>query len=305
MAAIYNYFLPINPVTERREFHLIPSCVEQFVGASSYAPQIEKSGGEITATDERYGYYVTMVKEIGSELAALAKREDLKFEFTVIDSKDDNAWCLPGGKIGINAGLIRKMELDKSSSFNLREKIAAVLSHEIVHADARHTGRSLEFRLLLIGIIKATQMFVVYHWVEKSYNAKIEEARVKNENSRIQPLETERDSQAERIGSLFDMTSSWLMGGISLCNSRSHELESDRFGMRMIRDFSKSKLYGFKQDSPQAAIWLQQFFKKHHSHDTSNYYLNWFINLFSSHPSPEERLQANRQTWQDLQDGKL
>ena len=305
MGTIYNYFLPINPVTERREFHFIPSWVEQFVGAHSYAPLINKSGGEVAETDRLYGQYVKIVKEIGDELAALAKRKDIKFEFTVIASIKDNAWCLPGGKIGINSGLIRNMEKDDSTNLNLREKIAAVLSHEIVHADARHTGRSLELRLLLISIIKAAQLFIVYHWVLKSYDAKIKEAVQKQDGSLIQVLASERDSQAERVGYLFEVASSWLISGISLCNSRSHELESDRYGMRMIRDFSKLQRHDFNQNSPTAAIWLQEFFKKHHSHDTKSNFLNRVINYFSTHPSPEERLEANKQTWQDLQNGRL
>ena len=309
MVGIYNYFFPVNPVTDRSEFHLIPSWVEGFVGTHSYAPLIKKSGGEIADDDHMHGGYVKLVKEVGGQLAALAKRKDIKFEFTVIDSKEDNAWCLPGGKIGINIGLIRNMETEKladtlSINPSLREKIAAVLSHEIVHADARHTGRSLEFRLLLVGIIKAAQIFIVYHWVKKSYDAKIEEASRKND-PQAHILTAERDSQARRVGYLFDVTSSWLISGISLCNSRSHELESDRYGMRMIRDLSKAKTQGFNETSPQAALWLQQFFQKHHSHDTNNHYLNWTLNLFSSHPSPEERLRANKVTLLDLLSGKL
>jgi predicted Zn-dependent protease len=178
-------------------------------------------------------------------------------------------------------------------NFTLEEKIAAVLSHEIVHADARHTGRSLEFRLFLIGSIKAAQRFVVHLWVNRTYNAKIKEA----EPSQVPALKAERDEQAERIGAIFNRASSWLISGISLCNSRSHELESDRYGMRMLQ-----KTAGY---SPEAAIWLQHFFIKHHSHDTNSNFLNRVMNLFSSHPAPEERLKANEETWKDLQAGRL
>ncbi len=309
MAAIRNYFFPVNEVTGHREFHLIPSSLEKFVGQNSYAPLIEKSGGEIEETDRQYGRYVTLVKEVGAELAALAKRKDLEFEFKVIDSQVDNAWCLPGGKIGINIGLILNMDkaelTECNNAFSLRKKIAAVLSHEIVHADARHTGRSLEFRLFLIGIIKATQLFVVYHWVHRSYHAKIKEARDLDDQSRVQALRVERESQAKRIGNIFEATSSWLIRGISLCNSRSHELESDRFGMRMLWNLSKIKPSIYDHNSPQSAMWLQHYFKEHHSHDTQSNFLNRALNLFSSHPTPEERLAANLETWGDLYEGRL
>lgn len=294
MGAIVNYFFPINPVTDRREFHLIPFSIEDFVGQNSYAPLIAKSGGEITETHATYGRYATLVKNVGAALAQEAKRKDLNFQFTVIDSQEDNAWCLPGGKIGINLGLIQGMENEgilgqNQRNFTLDEKIAAVLSHEIVHADARHTGRSLEFRLFLVGIIKAAQLFVIHLWVDRSYNVKIKEA----DPSQVPALTAERKTQAERIGTLFNYASSWLISGISLCNSRSHELESDRYGMLMLRS---SYIY-----PPEAAVWLQHYFKKHHSHDTGNTLLNRIINYFSSHPSPEERLEANKQTLKDLQ----
>jgi predicted Zn-dependent protease len=298
MGAIFNYFFPVNPVTERREFHLIPSSIENFVGQNSYAPLIAKSGGEITEAHATYGRYVALVKKVGAALAQEAKRKDLVFEFTVIDSQEDNAWCLPGGKIGINLGLIQNMEKEgilgtNKRGFTLDEKIAAVLSHEIVHADARHTGRSLEFRLFLVGIIKAAQMFVVHLWVDRSYNAKIKEA----DPSQVPALTAERKTQAERIGTLFNYASSWLISGISLCNSRSHELESDRYGMRMLQDTGVFP--------PEAAVWLQHYFNKHHSQDTGNTLLNRIINYFSSHPSPKERLEANKQTLKDLQEAGL
>ena len=310
MTAIRDYFFPINPVTERREFHLIPTSVEKFVGANSYAPLIEKSGGEIKHNHKNLNYrdFYKIVQEVGAELAAHAKRKDIQFEFKLIDSDKDNAWCLPGGKIGINVGLIERMEkevIPGSLAHTLREKIAAVLAHEIIHADARHTGRSLEFRLLLIGIIKAAQLFVVYHWVHRSYNAKLDEARKAQNASLITKLTAEKDQKAKTVGALFEALSSRLIEGISLCNSRSHELESDRYGMRMIRDVAQGTMYGYYNDSPKAAIWLQQYFKKHHSHDTGNHFFNRVTNLFSSHPSPEERLEANKQTWEDLKNGKL
>lgn len=47
---------------------------------------------------------------------------------------------------------------------------------------------------------------------------------------------------------------------------------------------------------PQAAIWLQEYFEQHHSHKTG---LGWFdiaMNFVSSHPSPEERIAANKKT---------
>ncbi len=286
LSAIGNYFLPKNPVTGRREVHLIPAFVEKYVGESSFASQVMRSGGEVK------GAYEPIVLRVGKALAAHAKRKDLEFDFRVIGSKEDNAWCLPGGKIGINIGLIQNMENEKDTfglrQFTLEEKIAAVLSHEIIHADARHTGRSLEIRLFLIGIIKAAQLFIVHCWVYSPYQKKIDKAR---DNTKIVHLTDERDQKAKNIGAIFELASGWLLKGLTLCNSRSHELESDKYGMHLMKT---------GDISPEAAVWLQHYFKKHHQTHDHKGFLGRAVNLFSSHPAPAERLEKNQKTYAEL-----
>ncbi|XVF73372.1 hypothetical protein PTKIN_Ptkin12aG0196600 [Pterospermum kingtungense] len=52
------------------------------------------------------------------------------WEFYVTDSSVENAFCLPGGKIVINNGLLRSLKSDA--------EVATVIAHEIGHAVARH-----------------------------------------------------------------------------------------------------------------------------------------------------------------------
>jgi len=59
------------------------------------------------------------------KLAAVADRP-LPYEFVVLNSGELNAWALPGGKIAINRGLLAELKNEA--------ELAAVLSHEIVHA---------------------------------------------------------------------------------------------------------------------------------------------------------------------------
>ena len=75
------------------------------------------------------------VQEVGDRLAEKARRgNELDFEFSILNDSIPNAWALPGGKIVVNRGLL--VELDSEA------ELAAVLGHEIVHADAAHGARA-------------------------------------------------------------------------------------------------------------------------------------------------------------------
>ncbi len=54
------------------------------------------------------------------------------------------------------------------------------------------------------------------------------------------------------------------------------------------------------KNSPQAAIWLMRFFEQHHSSDTGIGWVDWIKGILSTHPSPEERADANIKTWAEL-----
>lgn len=100
------------------------------MGAQMYAPMKQAQGGEFILDRELTKY----IRGVGKQLAAQASRnENLNFEFSILNDSGPNAWTLPGGKIVISRGLLTKIDSEA--------KLAAVLGHEIGHADAAHRAR--------------------------------------------------------------------------------------------------------------------------------------------------------------------
>lgn len=76
-----------------------------------------------------------MVQRVGKRIAAVAQLPGAQWEFVVFESKEANAFCLPGGKVGIYTGILPVCKDDAG--------LAAVMGHEVAHAVARHGGERM------------------------------------------------------------------------------------------------------------------------------------------------------------------
>lgn len=92
-----------------------------------------------------------MVQRIGRNMAAAVEDylrqnrytdmlQQLKWEFNLVESKDVNAWCMPGGKVVVYSGII-PVAKDEAS-------LAVIMGHEIAHAVARHGNERMSQGLL-------------------------------------------------------------------------------------------------------------------------------------------------------------
>ena len=83
--------------------------------------------------DQSLYKYVNLV---GSTVAMVSDRPDLKYHFAVLDTDEVNAFAAPGGYIFITYGMIKRMANE--------EELAAVLAHEVGHVCARHSLKSVK-----------------------------------------------------------------------------------------------------------------------------------------------------------------
>jgi predicted Zn-dependent protease len=76
------------------------------------------------------------INVLGDSLAGLSDDRDLDWHFYVVDSREVNAFAVPGGFIYVNRGLIERAD-------NLSQ-LAGVLGHEIAHVTERHSIQQMQ-----------------------------------------------------------------------------------------------------------------------------------------------------------------
>ncbi|WP_339523369.1 M48 family metalloprotease [Pseudomonas sp. EA_35y_Pfl2_R111] len=115
----------VNPATGRSNFVMMSEQQELDLGRR-YNQQILKENP--LYADEKLQAYV---QQIGERVAKHSHRNQLAYQFTVVDSPDINAFALPGGYIYIHRGLLAYLSSEA--------ELAAVLGHEVGHVTARHS----------------------------------------------------------------------------------------------------------------------------------------------------------------------
>ncbi|HJR62158.1 MAG TPA: M48 family metallopeptidase [Gemmatimonadaceae bacterium] len=76
------------------------------------------------------------INVLGDSIARLSDERQLDWHFFVVDSKEVNAFAVPGGFIYVNRGLIERAE-------NM-SMLAGVLGHEIAHVTERHSIQQMQ-----------------------------------------------------------------------------------------------------------------------------------------------------------------
>ncbi|WP_298393160.1 M48 family metallopeptidase [Flavobacterium sp.] len=117
------------------------------------------------------------------------------WEYNLVDSKDVNAWCMPGGKIVFYTGILPICKDDAG--------IAAVMGHEVAHALANHGQQRMSAGMVQQVVQVGTAVAVA------------------NQDAQTQQLVM----QAYGIGSQV---------GVMLPFSRKHESEADMIGLTLM-----------------------------------------------------------------------
>jgi Zn-dependent protease with chaperone function len=118
------------PVSGRRRFNVVSAQMEESLAASTVAEIQQQYGAQILADGDAR---VRLVRRVLQRLLPYAPGvEGLQWEVTVIESPEENAFVVPGGKVFVFTGILDACRDEDS--------VAAVLGHEIAHVVAHHTA---------------------------------------------------------------------------------------------------------------------------------------------------------------------
>ncbi len=76
------------------------------------------------------------VQRVGARLQEVANLENAEWEFVLFKDTSANAFCLPGGKVGVHTGLFKITKENEAW-------LATVVAHEVAHATLHHGAQNL------------------------------------------------------------------------------------------------------------------------------------------------------------------
>lgn len=187
-----------NAVTGRNQLSLIPEAQLQQMAVGEY--QSFLSTNKVVSSSNNKD--AEMVKRVGSRIASAITSyytkkgnaelmNGYRWEFNLVDNKEVNAWCMPGGKVVVYTGLLPIAQNEAA--------LAVVLGHEITHAVAGHGNERMSQGMVAQGLGAVGDMLT-------------------SNNPKVNSIFNNTFGLGAQVGVL-------------LPNSRKQEYEADRFGL--------------------------------------------------------------------------
>lgn len=140
-----------NKVTGRKQLALFGEATLQQEALTQYQSFLSENK-VVNSTSNKDA---EMVKRVGNRIAQAitdyytqkglaSELNGYKWEFNLVDSKEVNAWCMPGGKVVVYTGLLNITQNEAA--------LAVVMGHEITHAVAHHGNERMSQGAIAQGL---------------------------------------------------------------------------------------------------------------------------------------------------------
>lgn len=189
-----------NPFTGKSKMAFVPNSQIFPSAFQQYGAFLSQNKVLLGTTDAK------RISSIGMKIKSAAEKwlnahnqssylDGYEWEYNLVDSKEVNAWCMPGGKIVFYTGILPVCKDDAG--------IAAVMGHEVAHALANHGQQRMSAGVLQqIGAAGA-------------------QFAVGNKDSQTQALVMQAYGVGSQVGGMLPF-------------SRSHESEADKIGLTLM-----------------------------------------------------------------------
>ena len=145
IAALLLQFCSLVPLTGRRQLSLVSDAdmlSTSFVQYDQFLNE-NKLSTNTAQTNMVKGVGRRIQNAVATYFAQNNLSQDLNgfaWEFNLIESKEVNAWCMPGGKVVVYSGILPVTQNETG--------LAVVMGHEIAHAVAKHSNERMSQALL-------------------------------------------------------------------------------------------------------------------------------------------------------------
>lgn len=191
----------LNKVTGRKQLSLIQESELQLMATNQYytflsehevlnpgrsknAEMVDRVGARISSAITKY--YQSQGK--GSVLEGYA------WEFNTIESKDINAWCMPGGKVVVYTGLLSVTQNETA--------LAIVVGHEIAHAIAKHGSERMSQGMMQQLGGMALQVAISQKPTE-TQNLFLQSYAIGSQVGALLPWSRQQETEADQYGLIF------------------------------------------------------------------------------------------------------
>ena len=189
------------PITERKQLKLIPEAKLNAQAAKIYEKikKKEKMSDDLDSLNK--------IKEIGKKMensiAEYFYINDMadptayfQWEYILIDNKKiKNAFCMPGGKIGVFSGML---EITKNTN-----GLAAVMGHEIAHAVAKHSVERASRNVVIRTSTQLIDIFTGGKLSQVNRATGMNTVGLLSQIGILNPFNRKQESEADYLGLIF------------------------------------------------------------------------------------------------------
>jgi predicted Zn-dependent protease len=191
----------LNLLTGRKQLSLVQESELQLMATSEYNTFLSENKVLNSATSRE----AATVDRVGARISkAITKYfdskgqssllEGYKWEFNTVESKDINAWCMPGGKVVVYTGLLPITQNEAA--------LAIVMGHEIAHSVAKHGNERMSQALvqqmggMALGIALAQKPQETQDLFMMTYG-------IGSEVGAMLPWSRQQETEADQYGLIF------------------------------------------------------------------------------------------------------